>query len=228
MTGQTKSRKSSHRKQRSQTCNQRLLTAAIQKGVAPKGTLISTDRPKNPFAGSIGWPSQKYSYCATVKFQNEDDAIKGLNQCHEKVSQLHIFDPNIDNPTFITFENNKTIIEEDLCVAITTYIGIRYVTSQERVSVYDYQKNESFVMCLSGCRENLIDGYYRIRGVRTKNKVRITYTKVQSLNGTLMRKIIGRPQYNTVNDKSARRTPEILAGYCTRGITGTSWSVKKV
>lgn len=168
-----------------------LTTLVLQKVVAPSGVLLSNyGVPKNPFAGSSGWPSKKYSYQAKVVFENENQAINGLNLCHTDVSKMHIFDPSIDKPTYFTFDSDKQTIEEDMRIAITTDIGIRYATSQERVSVYEYERDKSFVVCLSGCRANLIDGYYRIRGVRTDKIVYITYTKVQSLNGMLMKKMI--------------------------------------
>ena len=110
---------------------------------------------------------------------------------------------------------------DDNQIAITTDIGLRYATSQERVCVYEYERDKSFVVCLSGCRANLIDGYYRIRGVRTNKIVYITYTKVQSLNGMLMRNLSGRKQYNQINDAGAKFTPTFLAEKCIAGTNAT-------
>ena len=146
------------------------VTLVLQKLVAPTGTLISEKVPQNPFSGTVGWESKRFAYGAIVTFRTEDAAKAGLDNCHFEVSRMNIFDPTMKHPTVVTLDTaqeerprqKKNTIREDMHVAISTHLGIRYITSQERVSVYEYRQGESFLVCLSGCRENIIDGYYII------------------------------------------------------------------
>ena len=91
------------------------------------------------------------------------------------------------------------------------------MTSLEHVSVLEHAPGDSFVVCLSGDQENVIDGYYRMRVTRQEGAVRVDYAKVQSLTSAAMRLISGRETYAKENEKSARKTADLLAKYVREG-----------
>ncbi len=180
---------------------------------APKGTLVGTGIPDDPFSAQVGWDEEKFGEVRTVTLADEAQARSGLERCAKLVRQMKIFDPTLPQPTAVTMRDRKPEIELDMLIAVTTWLGGRYFTSLERVSVMEHAPGDSFVVCLSGCIENVIDGYYRVRLHRTGATITIDYAKVQSLSSPLMRVIVGRKQYGDVNRVSAQATAELLAGY---------------
>ncbi len=189
--------------------------SCASQAIAPAGTLVTTGIPSDPFAGQIGWDEEKFADRVTVSLRDEDAARSGFDRCIGKVLQMHIFDPRADKPTVVSLPGGKSVIELDMLVAISVYLDIRYVTSLERVSVLEHSPGESFICCLSGCQENVIDGYYRIKIQRLFNDIIIDYAKVQSLTSGLMRLIVGRDKYRSRNHASAKKTTALLASYVT-------------
>jgi len=65
-------------------------------------------------------------------------------------------------------------------------------------------------------QENIIDGYYRIRGMREGKTVSIVFEKIQSLTGRLMRILSGGiERYATENAKYAQNSSDYIASHVT-------------
>merc|ERR1711907_270990 len=129
------------------------------------------------------------------------------------VLSMDIFDPSGDHPTKVTFPKGKTALELDMMIAITVWFEKFYLTSLERISIMEHQQGAFFTVCISACRENVIDGYYRIRCCRNQKTLHIEWAKVQSLNGALLRLVTGKDRYRSVNVKSAEITADLLANF---------------
>ena len=193
-----------------------LITAAASR-VVPSGVLVSQGVPDDPFAGQKGWDEMVFVEKREIGLEDEEAAARGLDACHDQVRAMKIFNPNTENPTVVSLPEGKAAIELDMLVAISVFLNVRYVTSLEHVAVHEYTPGSSFVVLIVGDRENVIDGYYRIRVSRASAKVTVDYAKVQSMTSGLMRLMVGKDTYMEQNQVSANWTADLLASYVRDG-----------
>lgn len=167
----------------------------------------------------------KFAASRTLVLADEAAAAQGLDACFQELLHARFFravkgGEYGPDGTVVSFPSGKDKLELDMMIAFSVWFSVRYVTSLERVAVLDHEPGNSFTMCITACRENIIDGYYRVNAKRTGTKVLIDWTKVQSLNGALMRMIIGKKNYKATNEESANATADLLAGYVDQGARG--------
>ena len=177
--------------------------AALQ-AITPEGTQITKEMPKDPFAGIQGWEEAVFAASCSPRFRDEATAQRALDGCFSEVKRIRIFDlkntqdDGVDKPTKVHFPDGETVAELDMMIAITTWLDVAWCTSLEHVCVLENVPGESFTCCIAGDRENIIDGYYRITARRDGEVVNVNYAKVQSLNGALLRKLVGIDTYKVV------------------------------
>ena len=80
---------------------------------APKGTLVGTGIPDDPFSAQVGWDEEKFGEVRTVTLADEAQARSGLERCAKLVRQMKIFDPTLPQPTAVTMRDRKPEIELD-------------------------------------------------------------------------------------------------------------------
>lgn len=143
-----------------------------------------------------------FNYKKELDFKDTNDALKKFNKLKKIVFEdLNIFDNN-----YTTVKFNGDHLKEDLLVAITTYLSYGlYATSYERVTTI-IDTEDYFRLVLSACSENIIDGYYVIEASLIDSRIKIDYKKVQSLNNSFMKLVVGKDKYKEVNKKSVNKT----------------------
>ena len=93
-----------------------------------------------------------------------------------------------------------------------------FTTSYEKVAILEETSN-SFIMCMTSCSENIINGYYRIKIYFDENtkSITINYAKVQTIEPIILttlidNKITGNKKYTDANINSVKNTINFLSG----------------
>jgi hypothetical protein len=143
------------------------------------------------------------------EFSNSDKAKEKFNEIKNKVKKGKIF----FGDTKIKFSGSE--LKEDGLVSVTTSLtslpfGLTlYSTSYERVSCL-LERDNYFEFIMSGCSENIIDGYYRLKLELNDNKVKLNYSKVQSLIPGILKLFVSHTKYENINKKSVKMTIDNL------------------
>lgn len=168
---------------------------------------FNLDINKHHFLGNHTFVSDK------VKF---DEIVK-------KLKFLDIFSYEHDNKvlkTVIHRKNSDKPVNIDDVVSVTTRFmsDNLFATSYEKVAILEETSN-SFIMCMTSCSENIINGYYRIKVQfdEKTNSIAINYAKVQTIEPFILRILIdnrftGNQKYKDVNINSVKNTINFLSG----------------
>ena len=127
----------------------------------------------------------------------------------DKLKQLDVF----ANETII-HKNNKYLQQDDTIAITTSIVGIIHTTSYEKVAVLE-EDEKSFVVCMTTCSENIVNGYYTFSLKRLhKRRVVLIYHKVQSFTTFPLRTLIklNEAQYMLINKTSIVNTIHKLCG----------------
>ncbi len=139
-----------------------------------------------------------------------------------KLRFLDIFAYKHDDPnlkTVIHRKNSDKPVQVDDLVSVTTrLVGGLYMTSYEKVSILEETEN-LFIMCMTTCSENCVNGYYRIKVdfEESSSSITIEYAKVQSLAPLLLRLaldngVTDNGRYRKGNMESVANTINFLTG----------------
>jgi len=140
-----------------------------------------------------------------------------------KLKFLDIFSYERDNKvlkTVIHRKNSDKPVNIDDVVSVTTRFmsDNLFTTSYEKVAILEETSN-SFIMCMTSCSENIINGYYRIKIYFDENtkSITINYAKVQTIEPIILRtlidnKITGNKKYTDANINSVKNTINFLSG----------------
>eukprot|EP00466_Bigelowiella_natans_P011911 jgi/Bigna1/81283/fgenesh1_pg.79_\ len=189
----------------------------VQCCIAPTGVQVSTSWPKDPFKGQVGWDEKVFRGKTIIGMSDEKSAKIGFERFVKRVRLMEIF-----CSSKVYFPEGKSEIELDMQLAFAVPIDGYIWTSLERFQpatltctiiiphhVVIQKINE---VCISAELENIVDGYYRIVGVREGKTVTITFDKIQTLNGRAIRALSGgKMRYETENAKFAQDTADYLA-----------------
>jgi hypothetical protein len=142
-----------------------------------------------------------------------------FNEIVKKLKFIDIFSYQRDNKdlkTVIHRKNSDKPVNIDDVVSVTTrFMNDKlFTTSYEKVAVLEETDN-SFIMCMTSCSENIINGYYRIKVNldENKNSITINYAKVQSLQPFIMRILLNNnSKYVDANINSVKNTINFLSG----------------
>jgi len=142
-----------------------------------------------------------------------------FNEIVKKLKFIDIFSYQRDNKdlkTVIHRKNSDKPVNIDDVVSVTTrFMNDKlFTTSYEKVAVLEETDN-SFIMCMTSCSENIINGYYRIKVDldENKNSITINYAKVQSLQPFIMRILLNNnSKYVDANINSVKNTINFLSG----------------
>ena len=168
---------------------------------------FNLDINKHHFLGNHTFVSDK------VKF---DEIVK-------KLKFLDIFSYEHDNKvlkTVIHRKNSDKPVNIDDVVSVTTRFmnDNLFTTSYEKVAILEETSN-SFIMCMTSCSENIINGYYRIKVQfdEKTNSITINYAKVQTIEPIILRTLIdnrftGNQKYKDANINSVKNTINFLSG----------------
>ena len=168
---------------------------------------FNLDINKHHFLGNHTFVSDK------VKF---DEIVK-------KLKFLDIFSYEHDNKvlkTVIHRKNSDKPVNIDDVVSVTTRFmsDNLFTTSYEKVAILEETPN-SFIMCMTSCSENIINGYYRIKVQfdEKTNSITINYAKVQTIEPFILRILIdnrftGNQKYKDANINSVKNTINFLSG----------------
>lgn len=168
---------------------------------------FNLDINKHHFLGNHTFVSDK------VKF---DEIVK-------KLKFLDIFSYEHDNKvlkTVIHRKNSDKPVNIDDVVSVTTRFmsDNLFTTSYEKVAILEETSN-SFIMCMTSCSENIINGYYRIKVQfdEKTNSITINYAKVQTIEPFILRILIdnrftGNQKYKDANINSVKNTINFLSG----------------
>lgn len=168
---------------------------------------FNLDINKHHFLGNHTFVSDK------VKF---DEIVK-------KLKFLDIFSYEHDNKvlkTVIHRKNSDKPVNIDDVVSVTTRFmsDNLFTTSYEKVAILEETSN-SFIMCMTSCSENIINGYYRIKVQfdEKTNSITINYAKVQTIEPFILRTLIdnrftGNQKYKDANINSVKNTINFLSG----------------
>jgi hypothetical protein len=106
----------------------------------------------------------------------------------------------------------NTIVKQDDLVAISTELlnNTLFTTSFEKVSVLEETEN-SLILSMTTCSENIINGYYRfiLNYDEDKKQIQLKYSKVQSVTTLPLRfltTIINKSTYIDANKNSVMNT----------------------
>lgn len=154
-----------------------------------------------------------YSFIATKDKYN--DIVK-------KLKFLDIFSYKHDDmnlKTVIHRKNSDKPVKLDDVVSVTTRFASDnlFTTSYEKVAILEETDN-SFIMCMTSCTENIINGYYRIKVTFSDryNSITINYAKVQTLSPLILRLaldgVFGNKSYIEANIASVKNTINFLSG----------------
>jgi hypothetical protein len=110
-----------------------------------------------------------------------------------KIKQLDVFAYKVDNVELktVVHKTNKIVQEDDLVAITTSAINdILFTTSYEKIAVLEETRN-TFILCMTTCSENVVNGYYtfKLKYDDDKQKINIKYSKVQSYT-TLQSRLI--------------------------------------
>ena len=130
------------------------------------------------------------------------------NQIVDKIKQLDIFANRVNEPDFKTVVHKpaKYISEDDLIgISISFISDSFFITSYEKISILDETDN-SFIVCISTCNQNIINGYYtvKLKYDNITQTIYMKYIKVQVANsfGIYLLEILTSPLYVDAMTKS--------------------------
>jgi hypothetical protein len=134
----------------------------------------------------------------------------------DKIQRLDIFAYKVDNAELKTMIHKKNeLVKQDDLVAITTSLvpDRFFITSYEKIAVLEETEN-TFILCMTTCSENLLNGYYRFQlkyNVDDK-KLDFKYSKVQTFSTLPAEMILQlfREMYIEVNKVSISNTINYL------------------
>ena len=132
----------------------------------------------------------KKKYVFSGKYIKKYNKIKYL-EIVDKIKKLDIFAYKIDNINCKTIVHKKNIIveQDDLITITNALIGDTiYTTSYERIAVLE-ETNNSLILCMTTCSENIINGYYRfvLKYDEDEQQIELNYSKFQSFTTLLLR-----------------------------------------
>lgn len=167
---------------------------------------INLEINKHHFLGNYSFASTKDKY---------NDIVK-------KLKFLDIFSYKHDDmnlKTVIHRKNSDKPVQLDDVVSVTTRFASDnlFTTSYEKVAILEETDN-SFIMCMTSCTENIINGYYRIKVEFNNryNSITINYAKVQTLSPLILRLaldgVFGNKSYIEANIASVKNTIHFLSG----------------
>ena len=144
------------------------------------------------------------------------------NDIIKKLKFLDIFSYKHDDmnlKTVIHRKNSDKPVQLDDVVSVTTRFASDnlFTTSYEKVAILE-ETNNSFIMCMTSCTENIINGYYRIKVTFSEqnNSITINYAKVQTLSPLILRLaldgVFGNKSYKEANIGSVKNTINFLSG----------------
>lgn len=144
------------------------------------------------------------------------------NDIIKKLKFLDIFSYKHDDmnlKTVIHRKNSDKPVQLDDVVSVTTRFASDnlFTTSYEKVAILEETDN-SFIMCMTSCTENIINGYYRIKVTFSEqnNSITINYAKVQTLSPLILRLaldgVFGNKSYKEANIGSVKNTINFLSG----------------
>lgn len=144
------------------------------------------------------------------------------NDIVKKLKFLDIFSykhDDINLKTVIHRKNSDKPVQLDDVVSVTTRFASDnlFTTSYEKVAILE-ETDDSFIMCMTSCTENIINGYYRIKVTfnAQNNSVTISYAKVQTLTPLILRMaldgLFGNKSYKEANIGSVKNTINFLSG----------------
>jgi hypothetical protein len=139
---------------------------------------IPLDIRKHTFTGKYKQKCKKSKYSQIV------NKIKNLDVFAYKVNEVNV-------KTIVHKKN--TIVKQDDLVAISTGLlnDTLFTTSFEKVSVLEETEN-SLILCMSTCSENIVNGYYRFSLTYNEDKrqIQMKYTKVQNFTTLPLRILV--------------------------------------
>jgi hypothetical protein len=150
------------------------------------------------------------------------DKVK-FDEIVTKLKFLDIFSYERDNKdlkTVIHRKNSDKPVNIDDVVSVTTRFmnDNLFTTSYEKVAILEETSN-SFIMCMTSCSENIINGYYRVKVQfdENTNSITINYAKVQTIEPFILRTLIdnkftGNQKYKDANINSVKNTINFLSG----------------
>ena len=132
----------------------------------------------------------KKKYIFSGKYIAKCNNVKYLEIVH-KIKKLDIFAYKIDDINCKTIVHKKNILveQDDLITITNALIGdTLYTTSYERVAVLE-ETNNSLILCMTTCSENIINGYYRfvLKYDEDEQEIHLNYSKIQSFTTFLLR-----------------------------------------
>lgn len=144
------------------------------------------------------------------------------NDIIKKLKFLDIFSYKHDDMNLKTVIHRKSSdkpVQLDDVVSVTTRFASDnlFTTSYEKVAILE-ETNNSFIMCMTSCTENIINGYYRIKVTFSEqnNSITINYAKVQTLSPLILRLaldgVFGNKSYKEANIGSVKNTINFLSG----------------
>ncbi len=154
---------------------------------------------------------QKYTF--TGKYKQKCKKSKYL-QIVDKIKKLDVFAYKVNdvNVKTIVHKKNNTIVKQDDLVAISTELlnDTLFTTSFEKVSVLEETEN-SLILCMTTCSENIVNGYYRfiLNYDEDKKQIQLKYSKVQNFTTLPLRlliTIINKSTYIDSNKTSVMNT----------------------